>query len=971
MITDYVVRQGYDRVSIKDIYYMQPWMDMPEGLVSCNSDSAIREMNDIISYAGNVELYVDHDINIPEIVEGPPLLTGPVGNDKEVLDAEDDEGDNSSRDISVHGDEGNLGSEKSSDDVSVIDWETSSDDSAWSLGSDNTDDEQVSIAELTNEVRKRRRNARISSRNKAKVHTATRNEQENEQEDDHVEEPVVTQEQPTVQQQQQPIVTDDQATVQEATVTDAAGIEETCRKGRKKKTVAQHKVRQGGGDRVRRGDPIDSTQQLPVSDDNGSSTDEEDRESNYADSDDPGAWEFHWNSDDEDDILVQPEPDHVVSRNVYYNPKWKVPYFEIGMRFKDAKQFRLAVCKYSIQKQAQLRKVRNERTRVRFRCQTGCKWELFASYDPKYEGFVVKTYYSEHRCFKSYDNELVTYKVVADIFKGRIYEAPFTKPSEIVKWCKAEIKVNITLDKAEKAKKHVMTQLEGSYVDEYKYLKSYAKVLRESHPENTVVVTATETSSSETRTFHRMYICLHSLKQGWKDGCRRFFGVDGCFLKGICKGIMLSAVGKDGNNQMFPIAWAVVESECLESWQWFFELLKTDLDLGSGAGLTVMSDEHQAIISTIEFILPEAEHRHCARHIYCNWAKLGHRGDEMKICFWNCAKATFGDDFVDRLGELFAKNRQGHDDLLQYPREHWCKAFIQDNCKCDSIDNNICETFNSWILGARCKAIIAMNDEIRDQLMLRIADKRLFAEKWPEGDDIAPRIRKKVEELKAESQGCSVQPNGVNEFEVNDGGDQHVVKFNDNTCTCRYWQLSGVPCPHALACIRYKRWSVDDYISDFYKKEKFLAAYAYPLQCIRKGTKAWKAVGEEELLPPPVKSMPGRPRKKRRRHKGEPQKIRRGKLRKLTGRGRKMTCKVCGSEGHNRRTCPSNNAKGKNESAGVKITGEKKRKKQGGEGASTSGSKKKKPRFPTATGSFTGVDAAASSVPSRPTTRRR
>ncbi|GLU11584.1 hypothetical protein SLE2022_283210 [Rubroshorea leprosula] len=195
MITDYVVRQGYDRVSIKDIYYMQPWMDMPKGLVSCNSDNAIREMNDIISYGGNVELYVDHDINILEIVEGPLLLTRPVGNDKEVLDTED-EGDNSSSDVSVHGDEGNLGSEKSSDldsgsdDVSVIDWETSSDDSTWSLGSDNIDDEQVSIAKLTQEVRKRRRNATRSSRTKVDVHTTTRNEQE----DDHVEEPTVTQE---------------------------------------------------------------------------------------------------------------------------------------------------------------------------------------------------------------------------------------------------------------------------------------------------------------------------------------------------------------------------------------------------------------------------------------------------------------------------------------------------------------------------------------------------------------------------------------------------------------------------------------------------------------------------------------------------------------------------------------------------------------------------------------------------------
>ncbi|GKV33059.1 hypothetical protein SLEP1_g41607, partial [Rubroshorea leprosula] len=700
---------------------------------------------------------------------------------------------------------GNLGSEKSSDvdngsdDVSVIDWETSSDDSAWSLGSDKTDDEQVSIAELAQEVRKRRRNAIRSSRKKSKaaMHGTTRNEQE----DDHVEEPVVTQEQPSVQQQ---------ATVQEATVTDAASIEETareiCSKGRKKKSVSQHKVRQGDGNRVRKGDPIDSTQRLPVSDHSGSFTDEEDRESDYANSDDPGAWKFHWNLDDEDDIFVQ--PDHVVSRN---------------------------------------------------------------------------TYYREHRCFKSYDNELVTYTVVADLFKGRIYEAPFTKPAEIVKWCKTEIKVNITLDKAKKAKKHVMTQLEGSYVGKYKYLKSYAKILRDSHPENTAVVTTIETSSSDTITFHKMYVCLHSLKQGWKDGCRRFFGVDGCFLKGI------------------------LESECLESWQRFFELLKTDLDHGNGAGITVMSDEHQAILSTVELILPKVEHRHCARHIYCNWAKLGHRGDEMKICFWNCAKVTFQDDFTDKLG-------------------------------------------------ARCKAIIAMNDDIRDQLMVRIADKRLFAKKWPEGDDIAPRIRKKLEELKAKSQGCSVQPNGVNEFEVNDSGDQHVVKFNDKTCTCRYWQLSGFPCPHALACIRYKRWRVEHYISDIYKKEKYLAAYAYPLQCIRKGTKAWKAVGEEELLPPPVKSMLRRPRRKRRRHKGEPQKIKKGKLRKLTGKGRKMTCKVCGNKGHNRRTCPYNNEEGRNESASarVKISGVNKRKKQEGEGASTSSSKKKKARVPIATGSFIG-----------------
>ncbi|KAK8628910.1 hypothetical protein V6N13_009490 [Hibiscus sabdariffa] len=36
-------------------------------------------------------------------------------------------------------------------------------------------------------------------------------------------------------------------------------------------------------------------------------------------------------------------------------------------------------------------------------------------------------------------------------------------------------------------------------------------------------------------------------------------GLDGCFLKGAFKGVLLGAVGRDGNDQMYPIAWAVAE----------------------------------------------------------------------------------------------------------------------------------------------------------------------------------------------------------------------------------------------------------------------------------------------------------------------------------------------------------------------------------------------------------------------------
>jgi len=43
-------------------------------------------------------------------------------------------------------------------------------------------------------------------------------------------------------------------------------------------------------------------------------------------------------------------------------------------------------------------------------------------------------------------------------------------------------------------------------------------------------------------------------------------------LKGKYAGHLLSAIGKDGNNQMMPIAFAVVEAETTESWDWFLDL---------------------------------------------------------------------------------------------------------------------------------------------------------------------------------------------------------------------------------------------------------------------------------------------------------------------------------------------------------------------------------------------------------------
>lgn len=79
--------------------------------------------------------------------------------------------------------------------------------------------------------------------------------------------------------------------------------------------------------------------------------------------------------------------------------------------------------------------------------------------------------------------------------------------------------------------------------------------------------------------FRRMYICLGALRDGFVRGGRRFIGLDCCFLKIEHGRQLLSAVGVDANNGMYPMAYAVVKVENGDSWRWFLGLLKNDLHI--------------------------------------------------------------------------------------------------------------------------------------------------------------------------------------------------------------------------------------------------------------------------------------------------------------------------------------------------------------------------------------------------------
>ncbi|KAI5343643.1 hypothetical protein L3X38_011519 [Prunus dulcis] len=82
--------------------------------------------------------------------------------------------------------------------------------------------------------------------------------------------------------------------------------------------------------------------------------------------------------------------------------------------------------------------------------------------------------------------------------------------------------------------------------------------------------------------FQRIYVCLAACKKGFLEGCRPVIGVDGCHLKRPYRGQILTAVGVNGNNGYFPIAYAVVDIESKDSWIWFLNLIIEDLGIING-----------------------------------------------------------------------------------------------------------------------------------------------------------------------------------------------------------------------------------------------------------------------------------------------------------------------------------------------------------------------------------------------------
>ena len=294
-------------------------------------------------------------------------------------------------------------------------------------------------------------------------------------------------------------------------------------------------------------------------------------------------------------------------------------------------------------------------------------------------------------------------------------------------------------------------------------------------------------------------------------------------------------------------------------------------------------------------MFPNCPQRYCLRHIYANFQRAGFRGEELKKYMDNASYSYTKNGFDIAMANMKEESEEAWAWLANIPAESWARYAMDYNCKTDLVVNNLSEVFNRMILDIRGKQVKTMFDGIRTKLMIKYETNRTGAAKsrW----QITPNYSEKLEEAKKWARPCKAIKSVGDLWQVTSSQENtYVVDLSKRTCGCRKWDLTGLPCHHAVAAIYKSKQYPEDFVHDFFKKPMYLEAYNPPIYPVP-GEDAWTKTDTPDIDPPAFNIERGRAQTKRRKGQFEvPQP-------KITSRMASITCSNCKLVGHRYTSC--------------------------------------------------------------------
>ncbi|CAN6586093.1 unnamed protein product [Malus baccata var. baccata] len=344
--------------------------------------------------------------------------------------------------------------------------------------------------------------------------------------------------------------------------------------------------------------------------------------------------------------------------------------------------FRDKLKKFSVECGFDLKYLKNDKNRISAECSRnesdGCLWRVYASKCDINNFFVIRKLHNLHTCkgmIRKKKNKVVGREFVASFIKDKVQSNPLIKPKEIISNLKQFYGLDIDYSTAYFGKQMAVFELNGDDVDAYKFLPWYVESARSSNPGSVFELEVVP----ESNRFLRLFIAYNAWIKGFMFYHPMLF-IDGTFIKSKYKGTLLSCCAKNGNDEIFEVAYVIVDSETIN-------------------------------VSTL---FPKA-------------ASEGLKKKMMNLLA-NCAYACTPSDFDDCMAE-FKDNGQGHvkNFLCDLPKENYVIAHFPGK-RWGSMSNALSESFNVMVSNSRCMPLMDLLEDIRVRLMGSMAEKRIFGQ---------------------------------------------------------------------------------------------------------------------------------------------------------------------------------------------------------------------------------------------------
>ncbi|XP_010513254.1 PREDICTED: uncharacterized protein LOC104789220 [Camelina sativa] len=341
--------------------------------------------------------------------------------------------------------------------------------------------------------------------------------------------------------------------------------------------------------------------------------------------------------------------------------------------------------------------------------------------------------------------------------------------------------------KGHRTLKRARELVRGSYENGYAELPAYLYRIRRSNPG-----TMTRLKVDENDRFKSVFIAFGASIDGFKF-MRKVIVVDGTFLKGKYLGTLLLAKTQDGNYNIFPLAFAIVDTENDESWDWFFTQLSCVIP--DDEGIVIISDSHKSIGKAVDINYPLANRGICTYHLHKN-IMLRFRGSETFGLVKKAATAYRLSDFNVLLGQIEEMNPELYAYLQRADVSKWSRVHFPGD-RYNITTTNIAESLNKVLRPARSFPIAQLLDEIRSMLTRWFARRRVEAAQM--STVLTNGVEKLLQERVRRASFLQVQEIDSYHYEVRSGTSVNVVNLSQRRCSCRVFDVDNIPCIHAIA----------------------------------------------------------------------------------------------------------------------------------------------------------------------------